>query len=366
MARLPMTDLSLPDPTLPDPTLPDLSGPALFGRLADGAPVHRLVIGNAGLRVALIEFGAAVQAIRVAGAGGWVNVALGLSTLEEYVALSPHLGAVPGRYAGRIAGGRFALEGVVHRLPRNNGGNTLHGGPTGFGKRAWTLTEHGPGHATMALDSADGEAGFPGALWVEVRYVVEDTELRIDFRATTTRPTVLNLTNHSYFNLAGEGSGSVLGHELTIDGDEFTPLDAESLPTGEIRAVAGTPLDFRTPHAIGARIRTADPQIVMARGYDHAFLIRGAGLRRAALLREPASGRTLEVLTTEPALQFYTANMLTGSLAGLSGRTYRQGDAVCLEAQHLADSPNQPHFPSTVLRPGETYSATTIFRFGLA
>lgn len=344
----------------------DVSEAELFGRMADGTDVHRVRLATDGLRVGVITFGAALQSIELPAEAGWINVALGLVTLEEYVAFSPHFGAVPGRYAGRIRGGRFTLDGVTHELPKNDGPNTRHGGPHGFGKRPWTLQEHGPSHATLALISADGDAGFPGELRVEVRYSLQGSDLRVDYHATTTRPTVLNLTNHSYFNLAGEGSGSVLEHELTIEADQFTPIDAESLPTGEIRAVAETPLDFRSAHAIGARIRDADPQIVLARGYDQAYLIRGNGLRRAALLRDPRSGRTMEVLTTEPALQLYTANVLNGALAGPSGRTYRQADAVCLETQHLADSPNQPHFPPTVLRPNQVFASTTIFRFGLA
>lgn len=339
----------------------------LFGHMPDGTPVHRVVLQGSGLRVALIGFGAAIQSIEVPdGRTGHVNVALGLQTLADYVDRSPHMGAVPGRYAGRIAGGRFTLDGVEHTLPQNDGPNTLHGGPQGFGKRCWTLAAHDQHSATWTLLSPDGDAGFPGTLRAQVRYGVGEDGLRIDYRAETDRPTVLNLTNHSYFNLAGEGAGSALGHELTLEADHFTPIDAQSIPTGEIRPVDGTPLDFRSPQIIETRIRTDDPQLRFARGYDHGFLIRGTGLRPAARLHHPGSGRTLDVLTTEPAIQFYTGNMLTGTLAGQSRRIYRPGDAICLEAQHLADSPNNPAFPSTVLRPGEAYEATTIFRFGLA
>lgn len=340
--------------------------PELFGTMPDGHPVHRVVLDNGRLRVAVLTYGAAIQSIEVPDRHGRIaNVALGLDTLAAYVAHSPHFGAVPGRYAGRIAGGRFELDGVTYELPRNDGPNTLHGGPDGFGKRAWRLTGHGPHHADLALTSPAGDAGFPGTLDVSLRYSVADTNLRLDLEARTDQPTVLNLTNHTYFNLDGEGSGSVENHELTLQAGRYAHLGPDALPTGALDPVSGTPLDFTAPRRIGDCIRDGHPQLLRARGYDHAYVLEGDGLRLAALLQSRASGRTLDVLTTQPALQLYTGNMLTGALAGPSGRAYRQGDAVCLEAQHLPDSPNQPHFPSTVLRPGAQFRATILFRFGL-
>ena len=343
-----------------------------------GEAVHRVTLAAGPLRVALITFGAAIQSIDAPDrAGTPANVVLGLGTLDDYVRHSPHFGAVPGRYAGRIAGGRFTLDGVAYHLPRNDGGNTLHGGPDGFGKRAWSLLDHGPRHAAMGLDSPDGDNGFPGAMSARVHYSLNDASLTIRYEAETDGPTVVNLTNHSYFNLAGEGSGTIQGHRLTVNADAYAPISPDSIPTGELRAVDGTPFDFRAGRAIGEGLRDADPQIVRALGYDHGFVIAGSGAgsgadfgagsepREAASLLEPASGRLLTVLSTAPALQVYTGNMLTGSLAGLSGRTYRQGDGVCLEAQHLQDSPNKPGFPSVVLRPGQRFESTTVFRFGV-
>ena len=228
----------------------------------------------------------------------------------------------------------------------------------------WSIEDSGERHVTLGLLSPDGEEGYPGALQVRVTYTVDGPELRLGYRASTDRPTVLNLTNHSYFNLAGEGSGDVLGHLLQVEADAFLPVTESSIPTGEVRAVAGTPFDFHTPMPIGSRIRDADPQILYGQGYDHCWVLRpGAGLRQAVRLHEPGSGRMLDVLTTQPGVQVYTGNQLTGTLAGPGGRSYRQGDAVCLETQHFPDSPNQPGFPSTVLRPGEEFTSTTVFRF---
>ena len=334
--------------------------------MPDGNPVHRVVLGNGHLRVAVLTYGAAIQSIEVPNRHGQAaNVALGLTTFADYVAHSPHFGAVPGRYAGRIAGGRFELDGTTYQLPCNDGHNTLHGGPDGFGKRPWRLTGHGPHHADLALTSPAGDAGFPGTLHVSLRYSVTDMDLRLDMEARTDHPTVLNLTNHTYFNLDGEGSGSVEDHDLTIHASRYARLGPDALPTGALDPVSRTPLDFTEPRRIGDRIRDGHQQLLRARGYDHSYVLEGEGLRPAALLQSRASGRSLTVLTTQPALQLYTGNMLTGALAGPSGRAYRQGDAVCLEAQHLPDSPNQPHFPSTVLRPDARFSATILFRFGL-
>lgn len=336
-----------------------------YGCTDTGAEVHRISLGDATLRVSILTFGGAVERIEMPDrAGHSANVVLGLDSLDGYQHRSPHFGALPGRFANRIAGGRFVLDGVEHCLACNDGPNALHGGPDGFGKRVWSIEDDGDRHVTLGLLSPDGDGGYPGTLHVRVTYTVDGPEMRIDYRAWTDRPTVLNLTNHSYFNLAGEGSGSVLGHRLQVEADAFLPVTASSIPTGELRPVAGTPFDFRAPTPIGQRIREADPQILYGRGYDHTWVLRpGTGLRQAVRLHEPVSGRTLDVLTTQPGVQVYTGNQLTGSLSGPSGRSYRQGDAVCFETQHFPDSPNQPAFPSTVLRPGEEFVSATVFRF---
>lgn len=337
---------------------------ALYGATASGHAVHRIALRGPDLRADILTYGAAIERLEAPDvAGRWDNVVLGLTRLEDYVARSPHFGAVPGRFANRIAGGRFMLDGAEHVLTRNDGPNTLHGGAAGFGKRVWTLLGSSDRHATLGLVSGDGEEGFPGTLHVELTYTIDGTDLRLDYAARTDRPTVLNLTNHSYFNLGGEGSGSVLGHTLRVEADAFLPTDAASIPTGEVRPVAGTPFDFREAAPIGRTIRMADEQILWGCGFDHNFVLRpGAGLRPAATLHDPGTGRTLEVLTTEPGVQVYSANKLTGALAGPSGRAYRSGDALCLETQHFPDSPNRPEFPTTVLRPGTAFASTTVFR----
>ena len=336
-----------------------------YGRTDAGTEVHRVSLGDAALRVSILTFGGVVERIDVPDRDGHAaNVVLGLDSLDGYQHRSPHFGALPGRFANRIAGGRFVLDGTEYRLVCNDGPNALHGGPHGFGKQVWSIEDSGERHVTLGLLSPDGDEGYPGALNVRVTYTVDGPELRLDYKAWTDKPTVLNLTNHSYFNLAGEGSGDVLGHLLLAEADAFLPVTESSIPTGEIRPVAGTPFDFRTPTPIGSRIREADPQILHGQGYDHTWVLRpGVGLRQAVRLHEPASGRVLEVLTTQPGVQVYTGNQLTGTLAGPSGRSYRQGDAVCFETQHFPDSPNQPAFPSTVLRPGEEFTSATVFRF---
>ena len=338
----------------------------LFGRMPDGTPIHRVTLANDTLRVQLITYGATVQSIEAPDREGRrAGVVLGFATLPEYLSHSGHFGAIPGRYAGRIASGRFTLDGQAYQLAVNNGRNAIHGGRVGFGKRPWVLEDHGPGHATLSLLSPDGEENFPGQLAVTARYTLAGGTLKLELHAATSRPTIVNLTNHSYFNLAGEGSGTVLDHQLMLESDHFLPITAESIPTGEVRHVTQTPFDFRQPTPLGERIRAADPQLLLARGYDHAFPVKGSGLRRAAWLHDPGTGRTLTVSTTHPVVHLYTANMLDGSLSGPTGRTYRQSDAVCLETQHAADSPNHPAFPSTVIRPGNPYVHVTTYDFGV-
>lgn len=341
----------------------------VFGRTTDGRDVTRHVLTRGCLRVHVIDYGAILTAIETPDREGRsANVVLGLDTLRGYESVSPGFGAVVGRYANRIAGGRFGLDGQTYTLPLNDGPNTLHGGPGNFGKRLWRIEHADATSLALARRSRDGEAGFPGDLDVAVRYSLpEDGLLRIDYRATTDRPTVLNLTNHSYFNLAGEGAGSVLDHVVRVDADAFTPTDARQIPTGEIRSVSGTPFDFRDPQALGRRIRDGDPQLVFAKGYDHNFVLRGTpgALRPVATCIDPGSGRRLDVATTQPGLQLYTGNTLDGTLVGPSGRIYRSGDGVCFETQGYPDAPNRPEFPSTVLRPGERFEATTTFRFSV-
>ena len=335
-----------------------------YGRTGTGVEVQRISLGGPALRVSILTFGAVIERLESPDrAGQWANVVLGLDSLDGYMYRSPHFGAVPGRFANRIAGGRFTLDGVDYHLACNDAPNTLHGGPTGFGKRIWTIEDSSERHVTLGYISANGEEGYPGTLHARVTYTLDGPDLRLDYWAQTDRPTVLNLTNHSYFNLGGEGSGSVLDHVLQVDADAFLPIDATSIPTGEIRSVDGTPFDFRTPVPVGSHIREADEQLQRGIGFDHTWVLRpGSGVRPAVRLHHPSNGRMLEVLTTQRGVQVYTANYLTGSLSGPSGRSYRQGDAICFETQHFPDSPNQPAFPSTTLRPGETFSSTTVFR----
>lgn len=338
-----------------------------FGTLPSGETVHRVTLASDRLRVGVLTWGATLQTIETPDAAGQAgNVALGFATLPEYLRNGGHYGAVPGRYAGRIAQGRFTIDGVQHQATLNRPPNTIHGGKAGFGKRNWTVADLGPRHVTLTLLSPDGDEGFPGTVQVRVTYTLDGGDLRIDYGAETDRPTIINLTNHSYFNLGGEGSGDILGHRVTIPSGRFLPTGADGIPTGEILPVDDTPFDFRTPHPIGERIRVAHPQLLAGLGYDHSYLLPGEGLRPAAHALDPVSRRTLSVLTTMPALHFYTGGNIPGTYAGRSNRIYRPGDGVCFEAQAPQDAPNHPGFPSTELRPGRPFTATTIFRFGIA
>jgi len=340
-----------------------------YGVTEDGREVDIYHLTNdAGMRVSILTFGGIIGTLEVPDrAGRLANVVLGLASLDSYARVSPHFGAVVGRFANRIAGGRFAIDGTTYQLEINNGPNALHGGQKGFDKVVWQAS-FGAGESLMLLYlSRDGEEGYPGNLAVQVTYSLGVTnELRIDYEARTDKPTIVNLTNHSYFNLAGEGSGDVLDHVVSIDADLFTPTDATQIPTGEIRPVRGTPFDFTAPRAVGERIRFADEQLTLARGYDHNWVLRrtaGGGLLKAARAFEPKSGRILDVLTDRPGLQFYTGNSLNGALVGPGGSVYRQSDGLCFETQAFPDSPNQPAFPSSVLRPGQIFRSSTVFRF---
>jgi aldose 1-epimerase len=349
----------------------------LLGHGPDGLPVHRYRLSSqAGLSAEIINYGATLAALRVRDTGGQLrNVVLGFRSLAQYQQPHPRLGATMGRFSNRIAGASFTLDGVVHRVTANNGVNSIHGGNRGFDKVVWREVELGDtadgGHLALEYVSADGEEGFPGTLRVRVTYSVSASDLRIDYRAETDRATVVNLTNHAYFNLNGEGAGSILDHQLMIHADSFAGIDADLIPTGELVSVEGTPLDFRTPVAIGARIRQGHQQIAHGRGYDHNFLIDGppdrsaGGARLAGWVASPVSGLKMQVFTTEPALLFNSGNVLPGGLIGASGVAYRQSDGLCLETQKFPDSPNQPAFPSSVVRPGEPLRSHTIYRFSL-
>jgi len=326
-----------------------------------------------GIEVTITSYGGAITSLRVPDRHGTpANVVLGYETLEQYAANPLYFGCITGRCANRIAGGRFTLDGREYTLPLNDGPNSLHGGHAGFDKRVWradAINGQGRSGVTLSYLSPDGEEGYPGNLDVTVTYTLTDAnEIRIDYRATTDQPTIVNLTNHSYFNLAGEGSGPVYDHILMINADRYTPVNDNLIPTGELAPVNGTPFDFRLPKVIGAGVRGPHPQIARGRGYDHNWVLNrpapdDSSLLLAARLYEPRSGRLLEVWTTEPGIQFYSGNFLDGTVSGPSGRAYRQGDGLALETQHFPDAPNQPHFPSVVLRPGETYQSTTVYRF---
>lgn len=337
-----------------------------FGTLPDGSPVIRHTLSRTGgLTLRVLTYGGVVQSLEVPDARGRVaNVVLGFPSLHGYLAAGDaYFGGLVGRFANRLAGGRFSLDGKSYAVDVNAGGNCLHGGRTGFDKRLWHAEPFSDNKLRLTLTSPDGDQGFPGRMEVEVTYCLLESGVRIDYRATTDAPTVINLTNHSYFNLAGEGSGSVEEHTLVVDADEFTPVSRDLIPTGEVAAVAGTPLDLRAQTAIGTHLRDPHPQLLAARGYDHNYVLRGSGLRRAARLADPVSGRVLEVVTDQPGLQVYSGNFLDGSHVGTSGRTYRQGDGVALETQHFPDSPNHPAFPSTILRPGELFATSTTWQF---
>jgi aldose 1-epimerase len=363
-----------------------------YGTTADGQDVYEYTLTNTNkdpMEVKIITYGGIITSIKVPGRQrNMANVALGFDNLEDYETKSPYFGCITGRYANRIALGRFTLDDVTYCLDINNDPNSLHGGFVGFDKKVWEVTkaEAGPDGVVLELhylsEAGEGwtgtepnpycpegaEYGYPGDLDTYVTYTLTDkNEIRMDYQATTDAPTVVNLTNHTYWNLAGEGEGDINDHILFLNADRYTPVDSTLIPTGDLPSVEGTPFDFRKPKPLSDGIRSDHQQIVFGRGFDHNWVLErkspdDTSLILAAAMCEPTSGRVLKVFTTEPGIQFYAGNFLDGTLYGTSGRAYRQGDGLALETQHFPDSPNHPDFPSTVLRPGETYETTTIFK----
>jgi aldose 1-epimerase len=343
-----------------------------FGKMPDGAPVEVYTLTNAnGVEIKAITYGGIVQSLRVPDrAGRFADVVLGFDGMAGYLADHPFFGAIIGRYGNRIGKAQFTLGGRTYKLAANNGPNHLHGGVRGFDKVLWkaeqATTDEGPA-VSFTRTSPDGEEGYPGNLNVRVTYMLTDkNELIVDYYASTDRATPVNLTQHSYFNLAGQASGDILGHELMLNADRYTPVDDTLIPTGELAPVEGTPFDFRKSTAIGARINQDHPQLKYGLGYDHNWVLnrQGSGLQLAARAYEPGTGRTLEISTTEPGIQFYSGNFLDGKLSGKAKAVYRHRTGFCLETQHFPDSPNKPQFPSTILEPGAEYRSRTVFKFG--
>jgi aldose 1-epimerase len=367
----PQDDITVHLQTDPSPGITQ----APFGTLPDGVPVTQFTLVNRhGMRVKILDFGGIITEIHVPDRDGrFADVALGFDRLEPYLGESPYFGALIGRYGNRIAKGRFVLGSHEYQLPTNNGNNHLHGGNYGFDKVLWEASVEGSSignELRLRYLSADGEEGYPGNLDVQVVYsLTDENEIAVRFSATTDQPTPVNLTQHSYFNLAGIGGcGDILGHELFIDADGFVTIDAEAIPLGEVRPVAGTPFDFRQPRLIGEHLAEKDEQLANGQGYDHCFVLNRQAasreLTRAVRVRDPGSGRVLELFTQEPGVQFYSGNFLDGSLAG-KGCAYPFRGGFCIEPEHFPDSPNRPAFPNTILRPGETYATESRFRFSV-
>ena len=341
-----------------------------WGTTPDGAAVELFTLSDSALRVELTNFGARIVSLQVPDRHGKrADVVLGYNNFDQYGSHPQgYFGAVVGRYGNRLARGTFSLGGETYHVPLNNKGNALHGGTDGFDRKVWKARISGPSGVEFTLVSPDGDMGFPGTLTVHVRYTLEGGSLHIDYSARTTKPTVINLTNHTYYNLAGEGSGDVLGQELKLNASRFTPVDETLIPTGALLPVQGTAFDFRQLTPIGARIGAADEQLKRAGGYDHNFVLDGkpGEMHPAAFAVDPVSGRTLTITTTEPGVQFYSGNFLAGTVKGYTGQLYEKHGGFALETQHFPDSPNHPDFPSTTLLPGHEWHSSTVLRFGVA
>ncbi|MGD0989626.1 MAG: aldose epimerase family protein [Candidatus Sulfotelmatobacter sp.] len=336
-----------------------------FGHTADGTAVDIYTLADGKVETRITNYGGIIVSLRAPDRNGKLDdIVLGYDSLDQYIAKTAYFGAIIGRYANRIAHGTFQLDGKTYSIPKNDGDNVLHGGIRGFDKVVWAAKEIKDG-IELTYVSKDGEEGFPGTLTTTVRYTLDGGALRIEYSATTDKDTVLNLTNHSYFNLAGQANGEVLGHIVKIDGSRITPVDASLIPTGEVKSVKDTPFDFLKPHSIGERINANDEQLRFGMGYDQNFVLdhREDRLSEAAEVYEPTTGRILRVLTTEPGLQFYSGNHLDGSITGKQGRVYKPRVAFCLETEHFPDSPNHPNFPTTELKPGQKFHSITVFEF---
>jgi aldose 1-epimerase len=336
-----------------------------WGALPGGEAIDLYTLRNAkGVEASITTLGGRLVTLKTPDCNGhFDDIVLGFDSLAPYLVKNPFFGALVGRYANRIADGRFVLDGETYTLVKNNGPNSLHGGTVGFDKVRWHAYP-GDSSLTLLYQSKDGEEGYPGTLRTTVVYTLtDDNSLSIDYTAFTDKATVVNLTNHSYFNLAGHAHGTIVDHEVFINAEHFTPVNSNLIPTGELRPVAGTPFDFNKPHTVGDRIDAADEQISFGKGYDHNFIINGSGLRLAARATHPGSGRTMEIHTTQPGMQFYTGNHLPDKIEGKAGAVYGFRSGFCFETQHFPDSPNQPAFPSVVLRPGVEYHQRTVFKF---
>lgn len=354
----------------PEPVKPSKLTSQPFGTMADGKAVTLYTLRNSkGTEMSVMNYGGIIVSLKVADKNGKLDdVVLGYDSLSSYIKSSPYFGALIGRYGNRIAKGKFTLDGTQYTLPVNNGENSLHGGTTGFDKVYWNIEVPADSSSlNLSYTSADGEMGYPGKLDVKVTYTLTDNnEVKIDYNATTDKKTVVNLTQHSYFNLTGNPAQDILGHQLMIAADRFLPVDKTLIPTGELKPVAKTPFDFTTATAIGARIGEKDDQLVAGLGYDHCWVLNNGqdkSLKKVAELYEPTSGRLMTVLTTEPGLQFYSGNFLDGTLTGKGGIVYKHRTGLCLETQHYPDSPNKPTFPSVTLSPGEVYQTSTVYAF---
>ena len=337
----------------------------LYGKMPDGTPIDLYTLKDGKIEVRIMNYGATIQSILVPDRNGKVgDIALGFDTLDGYVTGNkPFFGVIAGRYANRVAHATFQLDGKTYHIPANDGDNALHGGKVGFDKKVWQAKQIKDG-VELTLVSPDGDQGFPGTLTTIVRYTLKGNELHIEYAATTDKDTVLNLTNHSYFNLKGQGEGDILNHQVEIDATRYTPVDANLIPTGVLAPVAGTPFDFLKPHVIGERIDADNEQLKLGIGYDHNFVLNGGGkYAEAAEVYEPTTGRVLQVWTDQPGVQFYTGNHLDGTVTGKGGKVYKKRYGFCLETQHFPDSPNHPSFPTTELKPGQTFHSQTVVKF---